>query len=191
MGRSVRPTRLAKCAHFGHIRAEPERGNRGEDCGCCEKLADLGFELPARMWVPEGFVVKWRQVRVVGTRAVIAGHGPRLTDGTFAGPSGKVGSDLTLEEGCVAARLTGLAILGDLKRELGDLNRVKSWVRVFGMVNSAPGFVAQPAVIDGFTDLMAALYGEDAAVCPRAVVGVAELALNAPVIIEAEVELHS
>ena len=159
--------------------------------GVDEKLADLGFELPARMWVPEGFVVKWRQVRVVGTRAVIAGHGPRLTDGTFAGPSGKVGSDLTLEEGCEAARLTGLAILGDLKRELGDLNRVKSWVRVFGMVNSAPGFVAQPAVIDGFTDLMVALYGEDAAVCPRAVVGVAELALNAPVIIEGEVELHS
>ena len=153
------------------------------------KLAEMGLALPAEMWVPEGFRVMWRQVRVVGNRAIIAGHGPRLPDGTFAGPGGKVGRDLTLEQGYAAARFVALAVLGDLKRELGDLDRVTAWLRVFGMVNSAPGFTAQPQVIDGFTDLMVALYGEEAAICPRAVAGVAELGFNSPVIIEGEVAI--
>ena len=153
------------------------------------KLREMGLVLPAAMKVPPGFHMKWRQVRVIGTRAVIAGHGPRRADGTFAGKPGKVGADLTIEEGYAAARDTGLGILGDLKRELGDLDRVVGWVRVFGMVNSAPGFSAQPQVIDGFTDLMVALYGEESAICPRTVAGVAELALNAPVIIDCEVEI--
>lgn len=154
------------------------------------KLAELGFVLPAEMKVPPGFRIKWRQVRVFGTRAVIAGHGPRQADGGFAGKPGKVGAELTIEEGYEAARNTALAILGDLARELGDLDRVVNWVRVFGMVNSAPGFLAQPQVIDGFTDLMVSLYGEESAICPRAVAGVAELALDAPVIIECEAEIR-
>ena len=153
------------------------------------KLAEMGLALPAQMRVPQGFQVKWRQVRVVGSRAILAGHGPRLEDGTFAGPGGKVGRDLTVEQGYAAARATALGMLGDLKRELGDLDRVTTWLRVFGMVNSAPGFTAQPQVIDGFADLMITLYGEEAAICPRAVAGMAELALNSPVIIEAEVEV--
>jgi hypothetical protein len=155
------------------------------------KLAEMGLVLPEEMKVPSGFRIKWRQVRVIGSRAVIAGHGPRRSDGAFAGKPGKVGADLTLDEGYTAARDTALGILGDLKRELGDLDRVASWVRVFGMVNSAPGFTGQARVIDGFTDLMIALYGEEAAMCPRAVAGMAELALNAPVIIEGEVEVSS
>ena len=153
------------------------------------KLNDMGLALPAAMKVPPGFHVKWKQIRVLGTRAIIAGHGPRRPDGSFAGKPGKIGADLTIEEGYAAARDTALGILGDLKRELGDLDRVVSWVRVFGMVNSAPGFSAQAQVIDGFTDLMVALYGEEAGVCPRTVAGVAELALNSPVIIDGEVEI--
>ena len=155
------------------------------------KLSEMGLALPEPMQAPPGFTIKWRQIRVVGTRAVIAGHGPRNADGSFSGPSGKVGADLTIEQGYEAARKTALAILGDLKREIGDLDRVASWTRVFGMVNSSPGFVAQAAVIDGFTDVMIDLYGEEAAVCPRAVAGVAELALGSPVIIEGEVELSA
>jgi hypothetical protein len=150
----------------------------------------MGLTLPGELRLPEGFRINWRQVRVVGTRAIIAGHGPRLADGTFPGPGGKVGRDLTLEQGYAAARATALGVLGDLKRELGDLDRVTAWLRVFGMVNSAPGFTAQPHVIDGFTDLMVALYGEEAAVCPRAVAGMAELPGNSPVIIEGEVEIR-
>jgi hypothetical protein len=102
-----------------------------------------------------------------------------------------VGSDLTVEQGYAAARATALAVLGDLSRELGDLDRIVSWVRVFGMVNAAPGFVALPQVIDGFTDLMVDLFGEAAAICPRSVAGMAELALNSPVIIEGEVEIRT
>ncbi len=154
------------------------------------KLVEMGFALPAEMRVPPGFRIKWRQVRVIGARAVIAGHGPRQADGTFAGKPGKVGADLTLEEGYAAARDTALGVLGDLQRELGDLDRIVSWTRVFGMVNSATGFTSQAQVIDGFTDLMIAIFGEEIAVCPRAVVGVAELAMNAPVVIEGEVEIR-
>jgi hypothetical protein len=154
-----------------------------------QKLKAMGLALPAEMKLPPNLRVSWRQVRVVGSRAIIAGHGPRAADGTPFGKPGKVGRDLSIEEGYEAAKATGLAILGDLKRELGDLDRVVSWNRVFGMVNSAPGFVGQAAVVDGFTDLMISMFGDDAAICPRAVIGAAELALNAPVIIEGEVEI--
>jgi hypothetical protein len=154
-----------------------------------EKLKAMGLALPAAMRFPPNLRVSWRQVRVVGSRAIIAGHGPRAADGTPFGKPGKVGRDLSIEEGYEAAKATGLAILGDLKREIGDLDRVVSWRRVFGMVNSAPGFIGQAAVVDGFTDLMIALFGDDAAICPRAVLGAADLALNAPVIIEGEVEI--
>jgi hypothetical protein len=153
------------------------------------KLSEMGLVLPGPMIVPSGVRVLWRQVRVVGTRAVIAGHGPRAADGTPGSPGGKVGSELTAEQGYAAARSTALSVLGDLKREIGDLDRVESWVRVFGMVNSAPGFVGQAQVIDGFTDLMIGLFGEESAVCPRAVAGMAELPFGSPVIIEGEVQL--
>ena len=152
-----------------------------------EKLAELGLSLPSEMRTPPGFKAQWKQVRVIGDRAVIAGHGPRQLDGSFAGPAGKVGAELSVEQGYQAARAAGLAVLGDLRRAIGDLDRVDCWVRVFGMVNAAPGFTALPQVIDGFTDLMIEVFGEDSAVCPRAVAGMAELALNSPVIIEGEV----
>jgi len=153
------------------------------------KLAELGLELPEPMRLTQGFRPLWRQFKVIGTRAVIAGHGPRQLDGTPPAEGGKVGADLTPEAGYHAARSVGLAVLGDLKREIGDLDRVVAWVRVFGLVNSAPGFVGQARVIDGFTELMISLYGDDIAVCPRAVAGAAELAFGSPVIIEGEVEL--
>jgi hypothetical protein len=153
------------------------------------KLAELGLELPEPMWLPEGVRPLWRQVKVIGTRAVIAGHGPRQLDGTPPAGGGKIGADLTPEAGYQAARSAALGVLGDLKREIGDLDRVVAWVRVFGLVNSAPGFVGQARVIDGFTELMVSLYGEDIAICPRAVAGAAELPFGSPVIIEGEVEL--
>ncbi len=155
------------------------------------KLAAMGLTLPAPMRLPPGVQAKWRQVQIVGTRVVIAGHGPRTAEGSYAGPPGKVGGDLTVEQGYNAAKLTALAVLGDLKRELGDLDRVTAWVRVLGMVNSAPGFVAQAPVIDGFTDLMIELYGEESALCPRAVAGMAELPFDSPVIIEGEATIDA
>ncbi|MBU6478640.1 MAG: RidA family protein, partial [Xanthomonadaceae bacterium] len=80
-------------------------------------------------------------------------------------------------------------MLGSLRRELGDLDRVKHWVRVFGMVNSAPGFNRQPAVINGFSDLILQLWGDDAGAHARSAVGMAELPFDIPVEIEAEVEI--
>src|SRR5215831_15704604 len=117
------------------------------------RLAELGLALPAPLQLPPGAVLPFPWVRVVGSRALISGHGPTNADGSLARPLGKVGRDVTVEEAYVAARLTGLAILGSLERALGDLDRIASWSRAFGMVNSAPGFNRQPAVINGFTDL--------------------------------------
>jgi enamine deaminase RidA (YjgF/YER057c/UK114 family) len=128
-------------------------------------------------------------VRVVGHRAFVSGHGPILPDGTSAGPFGKVGAGVTVEEAYASARMTALSILSSLKRELGDLDRITAWVRVFGMVNSAPGFSAQPSVINGFSDLILELFGPEVGRHARSAVGMAGLPLDLPIEIEAELEI--
>jgi enamine deaminase RidA (YjgF/YER057c/UK114 family) len=150
------------------------------------KLAEMGLVLPPPLQIPPGVRLPFRFVRVVGERALVSGHGPQHPDGTSAGPFGKVGADVTIEQGYEAARLTALSVLGSLSRELGDLDRIVAWVRVFGMVNSAPGFASQPTVINGFSDLILELFGE-AGAHARSAVGMAELPFNLPVEIEAEV----
>ncbi len=154
------------------------------------RLAELGLALPAPLQLPPGAKLPFPWVRVVGSRAFISGHGPTNPDGSLAHPLGKVGQEVTEEQAYVAARLTGLAILGSLQRELGSLSRIACWVRVFGMVNSAPGFTRQPAVINGFTDLIVSVFGEDHGAHARSAVGLAELPFRIPVEIECEVELH-
>ena len=106
-------------------------------------------------------VLPFRLVRVSGDRAYVSGHGPLNPDGSLAPPFGKVGRELSVEQGYHAARLTALAMLGSLERELGDLERVCAWLRVFGMVNSAPGFNQQPRVINGFSDLILEVFGPE------------------------------
>ncbi len=155
------------------------------------RLTELGLVLPAKPVAPTGVRLPFSFVRVRGTRALIAGHGPQNADGSLAAPLGKLGRDLDVEQGYRAARLTALAILASLKRELGDLDRVRAWVRVFGMVASAPEFTQQPAVINGFSDLILELYGPEAGQHARSAVGMAELPFNIPVEIEAEVEISS
>ncbi|MFL5662105.1 MAG: RidA family protein [Ktedonobacteraceae bacterium] len=120
---------------------------------------------------------------------VTSGHSAQLPDGSLAGPFGKVGTEVTQEQAYELARLTALAILGSLKRTLGDLDRVTAWLRVFGMINSAPDFSRQPAVINGFSDTILAIYGEEAGMHARSAVGMASLPFNIPVEIEAEVEI--
>jgi enamine deaminase RidA (YjgF/YER057c/UK114 family) len=154
-----------------------------------ERLATLGYVLPQPLKLPPGVTLPFPWVRIVGTRALVSGHGPTDADGNLCGPLGKVGAEVTEEEAYVAARLTGLAILGSLKRELGALERIASWTRVFGMVNSAPGFIRQPAVINGFTDLILSVFGAECGVHARSAVGLAELPFRIPVEIECEVEL--
>ncbi len=150
------------------------------------RLEALGLHLPPPMKPPPGVVLPFSPVRVVGDRAFISGHGPQNEDGTFAEPFGKVDSEVSVEDAYRAARSTALSILGSLKRELGDLDRVTAWLRVFGMVNSSVGFRRQPSVINGFSDLIIELYG-DAGAHARSAVGLAELPFGIPVEIEAEV----
>lgn len=153
------------------------------------RLAELGLKLPPAVKAPPGVVLPFRFVRVLGNRALVSGHSPQAADGSVAGPFGKVGRDLTVEQGYEAARLTTLSMLGSLQRELGDLDRIKQWVRVFGMVNSAPGFDRQPAVINGCSDLILQLWGDEAGAHARSAVGMAELPFGIPVEIEGEVEI--
>jgi len=153
------------------------------------KLAELGLGLPAPMQVPPGLHLPFAWVRVRGRHVYVSGHGPLNPDGTLARPLGKVGIDLTLDQGYHAARLTAAAILSSLKRELGDLDRITAWLRVLGMVNVAPGFQNPPAVVNGFSDLILDLYGPEAGQHARSAVGMAELPLGIPVEIEAEVEI--
>lgn len=154
-----------------------------------EKLSALGLVLPEPVALSPTVRLPFAQVRIRGKRAYLAGHGPQSPDGSLAPPFGKVGAEVSLEEGYQAARLTGLSLLSSLKRALGDLDRVTAWLRVFGMVNSAPGFTQQPAVINGFSDLILELYGAEAGQHARSAVGMAELPFNLPVEIEAEVEI--
>jgi enamine deaminase RidA (YjgF/YER057c/UK114 family) len=153
------------------------------------RLTELGLTLPAPLQLPPGITLPFPWVRIVGTRALISGHGPTMADGALAPPFGKVGSDVSVEQGYAAARLTALAILGSLERELGDLDRIAAWLRIFGMVNSAAGFNKQPAVINGFTDLIISVFGPEKGAHARSAIGMAELPFNMPVEIEAEVEI--
>jgi enamine deaminase RidA (YjgF/YER057c/UK114 family) len=153
------------------------------------KLAALGVVLPAPIQLPPGVLLPFDMVRILGDRALISGHGPQNPDGSIARPLGKLGQELSVAEGYVAARLTALSILASLKRALGDLDRIVAWGRIFGMVNSAPGFTQQPAVINGFSELILELYGSDMDAHARSAVGMAELPIQIPVEIEGEVRI--
>ena len=117
----------------------------------------------------------------------VGGHGP--IDGEHL-VRGKVGGDLSLEEGKQAARLTALSILATLQQELGDLDRIERFVKVFGMVNTAPGFTQTPAVIDGCSDLLVEVFGE-AGRHTRSAVGLAELPFDIAVEIELVARLRA
>jgi enamine deaminase RidA (YjgF/YER057c/UK114 family) len=154
-----------------------------------EKLTAMELVLPPPVQAPAGIKLPFAFVRVRGNRAYVSGHGPQSSDGILSELRGKVGTDLTVEQGYDMAKLTALSILGSLKRELGDLERIQAWLRVFGMVNSTPEFDKHPAVINGFSDLILELYGADRGQHARSAIGVAGLPFGIPVEIEAEVEI--
>jgi enamine deaminase RidA (YjgF/YER057c/UK114 family) len=152
------------------------------------RIAELGLTLPEPLTPPPGIVLPFAWVRVRGDRAYISGHIPQNLDGSVAEPLGKVGAEVTAEQGYEAARLVALAHLGSLKRALGDLDRVTAWLRVFAMVNVAPGFSETPRVTNGYSDLILDLFGPEVGMHARSSIGMM-LPLNAPVNCEAEVEI--
>ncbi|MFC1595449.1 RidA family protein [Gemmatimonadota bacterium] len=147
------------------------------------KLLELGITLPE----PPSPVANYVNAVRTGNLIFLAGKGPRSADGTEI--TGKLGREVTIEEGYRAARLTAINQLAVLKAELGDLNRVVRIVKVLGMVNSDPSFVEQPAVINGFSDLMVEVFGERGRHA-RAAVGMASLPRGQAVEIEMIVEVE-
>lgn len=152
-----------------------------------DKIEAMGLYLPQAIKAPPGVVLPFQFVRVAGDRAYVSGHGPQQADGSLAGPFGKVGAEVSEEEAIEIARLVTVGMIASLKRELGDLNRIKAWLRVFGMVNSAPSFVRQPIVINGCSDLLFELFGPVRGQHARSAVGMASLPFDLAVEIEAEV----
>jgi enamine deaminase RidA (YjgF/YER057c/UK114 family) len=164
-----------------------------------EKLKTLNLSIPEPikganpdMKMPPSWI------RVRGNRAFISGHGPQNPDGSIAGPLGKVGTGgdgddviITPEQAYQAARLATLSILGTLKRELGDLDRVTAWLMVSGFVNVAPRFTQTTAVINGCSELILDLYGLEVGQHARTAMGVANTPFGLPVIIAAEVEIDN
>ena len=148
----------------------------------------MGLCLPEPLKVPPHLKMPFSWVRVRGNRAYVSGHVAVNTDGSIAGPLGKVGREVTPEQGYTAARLVALAHLGSLKRALGDLDRVTAWLRVYAMVNVAADFNETPRVTNGYSDLILDLYGEEVGAHARSSIGMM-LPLNAPVNCEAEVEI--
>lgn len=149
-----------------------------------QRIAELGLDLPT---APKPMGV-YKPVLIVGNLLYVSGQGPLQSDGTLI--KGRVGDDLGLEQGKLAARQVGLAMLSTIKANIGDLNKIKRLVKTLGMVNSSPDFDMHPAVINGFSELMAGVFGEDDGVGVRSAVGMI-LPGNIAVEIEAMFELHS
>jgi enamine deaminase RidA (YjgF/YER057c/UK114 family) len=147
-------------------------------------LNELGLTLPEPMEPPGNF----KLVNVHAGLAYVAGHPP--ISGRELLVQGVVGRDLTLEEGYSAARLTGLSILASLKKELGDLDRIERWLRAVGYVQTAPSFHDNAKVVNGFSDLIVELWGENGRHA-RSAPGQGPSPLNAPVIVDAIVAVST
>jgi enamine deaminase RidA (YjgF/YER057c/UK114 family) len=142
------------------------------------RLAELGLELPEFPALP--FRPKLVPVHVHDGLAHLSGVGP-------IGTAGVVGADLSVEAGYEAARTTGLLALRRIVDEFGTLDVVERWVKVLGFIRSAPGFGHQPSVLNGFTDLVVSVFGEERGLCARSAIGVNELPAGIPVEVEATV----
>jgi len=170
---------------FACTQSQPSEGEEqaaGYNYDVEERLAGLNIELGE----PTPPVANYVKAVRTGNLVFLSGHGPDRPDGGLV--TGKVGSDLTLEEGREAARLTAISLLSSLKAEIGDLNRVRRVVKVTGMVNAEPDFTQQPQVINGFSDLMVEVFG-DRGKHARAAVGMGSLPSNIAVEIDAVVEI--
>jgi enamine deaminase RidA (YjgF/YER057c/UK114 family) len=148
-----------------------------------ERFARLGLELPPA----PGSVGVYKLVVVHNGLAYVSGHGPRLPDGSLT--KGRVGDNLDVAAGYQAARQTGLTMLATLRAEFQSLNAIARLVKTFGLVHAAPEFTEHPAVINGFSELMREVFGEDNGVAARSAVGAVSLPAGMAVEVEAVFEL--
>jgi enamine deaminase RidA (YjgF/YER057c/UK114 family) len=148
------------------------------------RIAELKLELPP---APKPVAV-YKPLVIAGNMAYVSGHGPLRPDKSLI--LGRVGADLDLAAGKLAARQVGLAILATLRSELGSLDRVKRLIKVLGMVNSTPEFRDHPAVINGCSELFADVWGREHGIGARSAVGMGSLPGNIAVEIEAIFELN-
>ena len=148
------------------------------------RIKELGLTLPQPAKPLGNYVPGVR----VGNLLFLSGHGPVRVDG-MPTARGKIGRDLSLEDGYKVARDVGINLLGSARTLLGSLDKVKRVVKVLGMVNSAEGFADQPKVINGFSDLMVEVFGESGRHA-RSAVGMAELPMGMPVEIEMILEVE-
>jgi enamine deaminase RidA (YjgF/YER057c/UK114 family) len=149
------------------------------------RLKELNLTLPQ----PGRPMARYKMAVRAGNMLYISGHGPaKITPETPM--SGRCGSDLTLEQGKESARAVGLNILATVRDQLGSLDRVKRLVKTLGMVNSTPEFTQHPAVINGFSELMAEVFGEDNGIGARSAVGMVALPNTIPVEVECIFEVE-
>jgi enamine deaminase RidA (YjgF/YER057c/UK114 family) len=160
--------------------AAPPAGER--TMSVAARLKELGIEIPP----PSAPVANYLGAVTAGNMVYVSGHGPRVTGGYI---TGKLGRDLTTEQGHEAAKATIIACLGSLQAEVGSLERVKRIVKLLGMVNCTEDFGEQPQVINGASDLLVAIFGESGRHA-RSAVGMQMLPMNIAVEIEMVVELH-
>ena len=152
-----------------------------------EKIKQLNIELPIPGEPIANYVPAVRFSETKNSMLVyVSGTGPRKENGDYL--TGRLGDDMTIEEGYDAAKLTGINILASLKKEIGDLNKIKRFVKVIGMVNSTADFYQQPAVINGFSDFIVEVFG-DRGKHARSAVGMVSLPSNIAVEIEVVVEV--
>src|SRR5882757_260982 len=149
-----------------------------------QNFAALGLQLPPAP-TPMGV---YKPCLIDGKYLYVSGHGPMKEDKSLV--IGRVGADLDIEQGKLAARQTGLAILATIQAHLGSLDKVKRVIKVLGMVGCTPEFDKHPYVINGCSELFAAIWGEDRGVGVRSAVGMGSLPNNIPVEIEAIFELY-
>lgn len=152
-----------------------------------DRLQAKGLTLPPPVQLPAGLILPFAMINVRGNRALISGHPRHGADGALSGPYGTLGEDMDTSQGYGAAQQIALSVLANLKAEIGELSRVTGWVRVFGMVTSAPGFSEQHLVINGFSETVLAAFGEEVGRHARSAVGVAALPMGFAMEIEGEV----
>lgn len=146
------------------------------------RIAELNLILPE---APKPLAL-YKPALIVDKLVYVSGHTPLRIDGTMI--TGRLGENMSLEEGKLAARQVGLAVLSTLRNHLGNLDKIKRLVKVFGMVNSTPDFCQHPAVINGFSELMVEVFGNDSGIGVRSAVGMF-LPMNIAVEVEAVFEL--